>query len=330
MKLGLFATLFIVSATPCQAITFSVTADATLSGNAAAMAAFQRATNAWGSVFSDAITVKLNAGFGASAVTDPVVLQGAYSTIRNAVASDAADEASNSIAGSLPTQVQFSAQVPNGVSLQIGVLLTQANAKALGLVDPVNGLGSGSDGTITFSNLVTFDFDNSDGVTAGQTDFETLAIREIGRILGFKSALDTLDGTSETSINLFVLDLFRFSSGNLPTNASQFTFNPRSMVPGAGARFSDTVNTWSFSTGVAVGDGNSGSYWKDDAISGTRIGVMDPTLPPGVSYGISAADIRALDLIGYEAVDATTPEPSTVLLTGFAFAALALRRRSRV
>ena len=92
---------------------------------------------------------------------------------------------------------------------------------------------------------------------------------------------------------------------------------------------SDTANARSFSTVVAIGDGGSGSYGKHDAPTGTRIGVVDPTLPTGVSYGLSAADIRALDLIGYEAVEVTTPEPATVLLTGFAFAAFAFRRRSR-
>jgi hypothetical protein len=107
-------------------------------------------------------------------------------------------------------------------------------------------------------------------------------------------------------------------------NATQFTFNVRNLVPGAAASFSDTVNVWAFSTGVTQGDGRPANYWKDDALTGNRIGVMDPTLAAGVSYGISAADTRALDLIGYDL--AAVPEPATFGLASAALLAIATLR----
>jgi MYXO-CTERM domain-containing protein len=84
------------------------------------------------------------------------------------------------------------------------------------------------------------------------------------------------------------------------------------------------------STGVGGGDGNQASHWKDDFIFtddtiyfGPLIGLMDPTLPYGVTEEISDADLRAMELIGYD-----TPEPGAgAALTLVAVTTLAGRRR---
>src|SRR5262249_18337475 len=44
------------------------------------------------------------------------------------------------------------------------------------------------------------------------------------------------------------------------------------------------------------------SHWKDDALTGILIGAMDPTLRTGTVQTISAADERALELIGWTLV----------------------------
>jgi hypothetical protein len=50
---------------------------------------------------------------------------------------------------------------------------------------------------------------------------------------------------------------------------------------------------------------------------------MDPTLPSGITESISAADLRALELIGYD----TVPEPGMMGIV-FLAGALLLRRRN--
>jgi hypothetical protein len=298
--------------------------DIGLAANSAALAAFQRAANAWTSRFSDNFTVNINAGLadlGNPSIigqANSTLLQAGYTTIRTGLVADAANEAGNAIVASLPTAGQFTASVPNGVTLDGSVVLTQANANALGF-----GVNFGPDGQITFNSTFNFDFDSSDGVTLGLVDFETVAAHEIGHVLGFISAVDFIDA-GLTAAPLTPFDLFRFGAAQVPTNAAQFTTNPRNLVPGSSAFFSDSVLSWAVSTGLSLGDGRQASHWKDDSLTGSFIGIMDPSLASGVVRQITLADLRTFDLIGYDAV----PEPTTTVLIGSGLLMLLAWRRT--
>lgn len=296
---------------------------AALAANASALAAFNRAAASWGNLFSDPITVTINAnlaalGPGILGSTSSVMLMGDYNTIRDQMVADAADEASNAIVASLPTAAQFSAFVPNGFGIQNAMAGTKANLKAMGFggLDTIFG---DSDADITFSTGFAFDYDNSNGVGAGLYDFETVAAHEIGHVLGFVSVVDTVDWLKEHNqvddVVLEPLDLFRFDSGFLPDSAADFTAYPRSLLTGGASSFSDVDHTWAFSTGYYTGDGNQASHWKE----GLGIGLMNPTLASGTIVNISAADIRALDVIGWDVASTVppgVPEPSTLILLG--------------
>ncbi len=318
------------------AMTIVLHPDAGLSGNAAALGAFQRAANTWGSQFSDNITININVGLGTLATpnsisqTSATLLSGSYSIVRTAMIADAADEPSNAIVANLPTAGQFSGAVPNGFFFSNGILLSRANALALGFAN----LPGTNDGTITFNSSFAFDFDNSNGVGVGLVDFETMAAHEIGHILGFVSAVDDIDflisqGTPGV-IAMYTMDLFRFSPGNVPTNAAQFTTNSRSLLPGASAFFSDSINSWALSTGAFNGDGHQAGTWRDDVLSGTLIGIMDPTPTASITGRPSGADLRVFDLLGYDlAATAEVPEPGTYIMIGLGLTAIVALRRCR-
>jgi hypothetical protein len=298
-----------------------------LAANVPALNAFTRAANQWAGFISDPITVTVSAdlqplGPGIIGSTSSVVLQDGYNTIRNQLVANA--DADDAILASTPTAAQFSAFLPVGFSLDGTLIGTKAQFKAQGFTG-LDGIFGTSDGSITFSSAFSFDFDNSNGVAPGTMDFETVAAHEIGHLLGFISSVDDVD-VGFNPVAPSVLDLMRFRNlvGQKPTNGSDFTTMARGLVPGDNEIFSDVAHEYRMATGVFNGDGDQASHWKADELTGTYIGIMDPTLAFGQVEAITNADRRAMDLIGY---DVLIPEPASIGL--ILFAGLFVRIRSR-
>jgi hypothetical protein len=316
-----------------HAFTIDITPGAGLAGNADALGAFNRAADQWENLFIDPIIVTINAdliplGPGVLGSSSSVMLAGSHNTIRDQMVADAADEPSDAIVASLPTAAQFTALLPGSFGL-LGMSGTKANLKAMGFsgLDAAFGI---TDATVNFSSAFAFDFDNSNGVTAGQHDFETVAAHELGHALGFVSEVDYVDFLlhQQQTGNVYPtpLDLFRFGPDANPSTVAQFTNNPRDLRPGVNSYFDDLSNEWSFSTGVFTGDGRQASHWKDDAFV-PWIGIMDPTLASGVLFPIAEPDILSLDLVGYDRATSSVPEPATLLLVGFGLLGLSVLRK---
>jgi hypothetical protein len=251
--------------------------------------------------------------------------------VRDQLIADATTHLDKAMLLSLPTETQFTStlNLPSGWSYAGRLAVPDADAKALGL-PPVFG---GADAAITFNSTFSYYYGPGD-VPAGLYDLQTAATHEIGHALGFSSNVDWIDNLynyTGLSVSPKPLDLFRFRTADLPLAQTDFANAPRSLEPGVDASLSDGVSANSMSTGIFLGDGFGASHWKRSVYADQYIGVMDPALSSGMSRSITSADIRALELIGYDlqGTDIPAPEPATFMVVGGALILLALRRPSR-
>jgi hypothetical protein len=323
------------------AFDLAIVPGATLAANVPALNAFNRAVNQWRNRIADPITITIEAdmaplGSGILGQTSSFVLSGSYTTLRNALVADAADEPDDAIVASLPAIGAFS--LPAGFGIDGDIQVTKANAKALGFTGIDDTFGT-SDAMMIFNTNYSFDFDRSDGITPDFFDFEGIAAHEIGHALGFVSDVDYVDavlGQNGTApdVEPTTLDLFRFADGTLndPATVADFQIMPRSMVPGVAAMF-DQINPGFggsaealFSTGQTQGDGRQASHWKDNL----GIGVMDPTAAPQEILTIAPNDLRAFDLIGYEITQVPEAGGAALLLIGGMTVAVPQHRLNRL
>lgn len=287
-----------------------IVAGSGLSGNAPALAAFQRAADQWEAYFSDPITITIHADLvdlGSTTIVgaaSPVVLSTSYAGMRSALMTDAADESDDGIMSALPASPSFF--YPASFTYSGAVAATKANFKALGYTGLDDAHGT-SDGTINFNSTFAFDYDNTNGVGAGLVDFETVAAHEIGHTLGFISRIDSFDvlvhgGTTSGSYGPTTLDCirFRFDSPNNPGTFAAWGAFSRSVTYNTNDITDDLTTEYRMSTGIHNGDGRQASHWKDNSLTGILIGVMDPTGEVQSIYTVQDSDARALDLVGYD------------------------------
>ncbi len=322
------------------------------------MTGFSQAAGMWSSLLNDSITVNIRIN---AVALSPGILGNTsaffdaytYSSVRNALLNDATSTDDLSSVANLPSGSVHSMLInrtsnnPNGAlsatpyfdtglggAGQAGsqnnstIRMTSANAKAMGLY-PAN--ASGSDGTINFTTSQAFDFDRSNGISAGQVDFVGLALHEIGHLLGFRGGIENLISNSTSPglqdnqlLFLGPIDLFRFSTRSIGTGGG---LGVNDWTADSTAKYfsvdGGATSLAAFSTGSQYGDGFEAHHWKNNL----GLGVMDPTIVSGELVSISNIDLRAFDVIGYNLT--AVPEPSSLVLVGIAgLMGTAIRRRS--
>ena len=155
---------------------FNITFDATV--NAQQQAAVQSVANFFNAHFTDPISVDIAVSFanlgpnGLGASSYSLHTQ-TFASITTALTNDStsADDATAvaNLPGSDPDTSTHT------------WTMTPAEEMALGLI-PDN--GTASDGSVRFSNTATFDFDRTDGITAGAFDFFGVVAHEFTEIMG--------------------------------------------------------------------------------------------------------------------------------------------------
>ncbi len=341
-RTGLLSVLVLVACHAEAGLTFNFTS----TGDAQADAGFAAAGARWSNLFSDNITVNINAGFsalgsgilGSTGSTDAFYY---YSDVRNYLLGDKTSANDNTATSHLQAspalrlEINRTSNNPNGANSATPYLdingnenntiinMTTANAKALGLMA---GNNAAVDASIAFSSSFSWDFNPGNGITAGTFDFVGVATHEIGHALGFISGVDVLDyngsGYPDSAFTYVTpLDLYRYSSLSVANNALDWTADNRSKFFSLDG---GATSLTTFSTGVNYGDGRQASHWQDNL----GIGVMDPTVAPGELLAITGNDIMAFDVIGYDL--SSVPEPATFgVIAGIALLGIGTGSRVR-
>ena len=166
--------------------------------------AFGQAGDAWSNVLSDNVTVNIRVSWGSvggyvlgngtlGGSLDSLYGYFTYSQMKGWLSGDASTDSDKTANKNLPL-----------VSTVAGnkFVLASAQAKALGLI---SGKNTAYDGYIGFGNGSKYDYNRSDGISAGYFDFVGLAMHEIDHVLGHFSGIG--DGYATA------FDLFRCSNG---------------------------------------------------------------------------------------------------------------------
>jgi hypothetical protein len=276
-----------------------------------AKAALLRAAAKWESLILDQISVVVNVDFGSTYfgrpfptpnVTNVTNVQSIFFLQFGLLAfmrQKTLDDRTALILASLPD-----ASLPTELGTSEGVNCPTPIARSVGALspdaDPVGESGRlPALPSIGFNSQVKFDFDPSDGIDPDKLDFEALVQRELGRILGFTSNAGATEVDPAQRSNFSVWDYFRFRPG---LKFDEINRTTRALFSGGEHVYFNTGEPLPLSTGKpngSGGDGNPAGHWKDDALTGRYIGIMDPTLALGERGGITVNDLDALRLMGY-------------------------------
>jgi len=237
------------------------------------------------SQFTDAVTVNIHVGYGevdgsslgSNALGESLTYLSSfsYAQVKSALAADATSADDAATVASLPSSN------PTGGTMWAST----AEAKALGLLSSYSGV----DGYVGFASGNLFDYDNSNGVAAGQYDFYGVVAHELTEVMG--RALLVGQSIGPSAHGYYPLDLFHYSAAGVRdfTGSQAGYFSADN-----GATNLDNFNT------------NRGGDYGDWAASAGHDSFLAFS-PSGVTDAVTAADLTVMDVIGWDRAAATAP-----------------------
>ncbi len=264
----------------------------------------------------DGTTITVNVSFanlggGVLGSTGSTMTTSNYTTARNGLING--QDANDYIEDFLPTgttvPVRFTASSASVTNVGT-ITWTSANYRA------TVGTFGGSDANMQYNNTFPFDYDPSNGITAGQYSLVDIVIHEVGHSMGFVSAADPFGFSGITS-----LDLYRFArldgTGTdwNPDTAAEFQTTARCVE---GSSNTDDANANIFSSSgtdseYRMSDGNpyQASHFREQ--SSPFIGIMDPAFAAQQTFYPNhylTADLAMFDAIGWNDVGGTCTGPA--------------------
>jgi hypothetical protein len=284
---------------------------AQLDANPEVKAAFERAADVWESRIANPVTVYVDVDYGSKRFGEPwedenIIAsassdyrggsEGLYGAIRPLLAARADNASETTVYGALPAS-----SLPTNLGTTSRLASPSILLRALGAI-AATAQTSDSAPAIGFNSAFSYDFNPGDGISPGKKDFEGVVVHEIGHMLGFTSLVGVSENGSGTPFTPTILDIFRFRPG---VTAGTFSSAQRVQSSGGDQVYFANGAALAFSTGRPDGTGGDeqqASHWKDDALSGVRIGIMDPTLSSGVRTELTSNDLTAFGMLGYNVV----------------------------
>ena len=196
-----------------------------LEGFPAAKNAFIRAADEWESKIASPLTIIVNVDYGPKnfgtpfdtnviGSTNPQSLtgDGLVGSVRSKLIENNSSASEASLYSLLP-----SSSVPTTVG-DVGTIGgSSANLRAVGVIRPDASPSSESNfgplPAIGFNSVFSYDFDPSNGISSGTTDFNAVVLHELGHVLGFDSDCGASEPPIRAPKSVTVLDLFRFRPG---------------------------------------------------------------------------------------------------------------------
>ena len=293
-----------------------------LDANPEAKAAFEKAAAIWESRIANPLTVYVDVDYGSTrfgtAYSSPNIIgsttsaswlydSGGYGELRPLIVGRADNATEAAVYNALPNE-----NVPTDAGLiskfgAASLLLRVFDVFPADANDDEKDEAANRTPSIGFNSGFSFDFDPTDGIASGKTDFVGVAVHEMGHMLGFSSRTGAGEITGST-VAPSILDLFRFRPG---VDMNSFGTADRILSTGGEQVFYAGGQAHALSTGNPRGengDQQQASHWKDDGQTGVHIGVMDPTIPRARRVELTRHDLEAFGMLGYTIVSPTCAE----------------------